>query len=98
MPDHAIPFLKMYTFDTDEKARRLALMDRFRPGEVSQALLDAVFYTDDEMTSDEMQQMEGWRTRRYYPWYQWMLKWGYPPGWTAGRGESTQIIAVGFER
>jgi hypothetical protein len=91
MPDYAIPFLKMYTLDTDEKARRLALVDRFRPGEVSQALLDAVFFTDEEMTSDEIQQMEGWRNRRYYPWYQWMLKWGYPPGWIAGRGESIQM-------
>jgi hypothetical protein len=87
MPDYAVPFLQMYTFDYDEKSRRLSLVDRFRPGQVSKALLDAVFYTDDEMSGEEVEQMDAWRRRRYYPWYQWMMKWGYPPGWIAGRGE-----------
>lgn len=27
------------------------------------------------------------RKRRQYPWFEWMLKWGYPPGWVAGKGE-----------
>jgi len=87
MPEYALPYLHMYTFDAEEKERRLSLLDRFRPGQVSSDLLDAVFYTDEDSTREEVEQVEGWRRREYFPWYQWMMKWGYPPGWVAGRGE-----------
>lgn len=29
------------------------------------------------------------KKRRQYPWFEWMLKWGYPPGWVAGKGETS---------
>jgi hypothetical protein len=87
MPEYALPYLQMYTFDAEERERRLSLVDRFRPDHVSRALFDAVFYTDEESTREEEEQIDGWRRRGYYPWYQWMMKWGYPPGWIAGRGE-----------
>ena len=87
MPEYALPYLHMYTFDAEERQRQLSLLDAFRPGHVSRELLDAVFCSDEESTQEEVEQMEGWRRRRYYPWYQWMMKWGYPPGWIAGKGK-----------
>jgi hypothetical protein len=87
MPEYALPFLQNYTFDAEERERRLDLLNGFRPGYVSEELLDAIFYIDEETTREEEEQIEGWRRRGYYPWYQWMMKWGYPPGWIAGRGE-----------
>jgi hypothetical protein len=77
----------MYTFDAEERERRSSLIDKYRPGYVSRELLDAVFYCDEDSPKEEVEQMEGWRRRRYYPWCQWMMKWGYPPGWIAGRGK-----------
>jgi hypothetical protein len=88
MPRHALPYLQMYTYDAEERERRLDLLNSFRPGYVSDELLDAVFYVDEESTREEEEQIEGWRRRGYFPWYQWMMKWGYPPGWIAGKGES----------
>lgn len=91
MPEYALPYLQMYTFDADDKDRRLALLDRLRPGHVSEELLDAVFYADEESTREEVEQIEGWRRRGFNPWYQWMMKWGYPPGWVAGRGKPPEL-------
>jgi hypothetical protein len=88
MPDYAIPYLQMYTYTSEERQRRLDLLSDYRPGYVSRDLLDALFYHDEDSTEEDIEQMEGWRRRRYYPWYQWMMKWGYPPGWVAGRGKS----------
>jgi hypothetical protein len=87
MPDYAIPYLQMYTYTSEERQRRLDLLSDYRPGYVSRDLLDALFYHDEDSTEEDIEQMEGWRRRRYYPWYQWMMKWGYPPGWVAGRGK-----------
>lgn len=87
MPEYALPFLQNYTFDAEERERRLDLLNGFRPGYVSEELLDAIFYVDEETTREEEEQIEGWRRRGYYPWYQWMMKWGYPPGWIAGKGK-----------
>lgn len=27
------------------------------------------------------------RLKGEVPWFEWMRKWGYPPGWVAGKGE-----------
>lgn len=81
--------LWMYTFDADERARRLSLVDRFKPGQISESLADAIYHVEEGFqTEEEIEQMAVERRRRRYPWLKWMLKWGYPPGWIAGRSES----------
>lgn len=79
--------LWMYTFDGAERSRRLALVDRYTPGAVSSELADAVFTPEEEMDPDEAERVAVERRRRRYPWLKWMMKWGYPPGWVAGRGD-----------
>lgn len=83
--------LWMYTFDEDERSRRLGLVDRFRPGKISSELADAIYAVEEDMTPDEMEHMGYEKRRRRYPWLNWMMKWGYPPGWIAGKGELDRL-------
>lgn len=89
MPEYAIAYLPIPSSSVAEKARQLELLDRFRPGHVSEDLAEAVWWIGDEVEDDEeeIQQIKVRRRRREWPWLWWMLKWGYPPGWLAGRGE-----------
>lgn len=54
MPDYARTYLLDYVFDEDERRRRLALIDRFRPGgRISSELADALFWLDDGGDDDD---------------------------------------------
>lgn len=34
------------------------------------------------------------KKRGDWPWFEWMLKWGYPPGWVSGKGKFMLIHAT----
>jgi hypothetical protein len=105
MPESAAPYLASYAYTAAEQDRRLELLSRFTPGQVSEALQDALFYTGDEAADmrggiivdprgedeDEgsrrvrVAMLKVGRKRGKWPWLDWMLKWGYPPGWVAGK-------------
>lgn len=112
IPDYAIPYLAGYTYTAEERNRRLDLLSRFTPGEISEDLKDAIFYIDEEEEGGEgilinpggtggidgyeedegtkqmrIGMMKVRRNRGDWPWLEWMLKWGYPPGWVASKGE-----------
>lgn len=86
VPEYAMAHLWMYTFDESERHRRLGLVDRFTPGRISSDLADAVLTMEEDMSPEEVERMNLEKRRRRYPWLNWMMKWGYPPGWVAGRG------------
>ncbi len=86
MPDHAIPYLPTHSSTIAEKARRLDLADRFRPGWISEELAEAVWWVEDEDDDEAIEEIEAKKRRREWPWLCWMMRWGYPPGWIAGRG------------
>lgn len=94
MPDYAIPHLEGYMFTEAERTRRLVLLERFRPGRVSTALSNALFWVEDDediggaVAAEEVQHMELKKRRKEWPWLRWMTRWGYPPGWIAGRSKS----------
>jgi hypothetical protein len=89
MPDFAVPHLQGYTFTEDERSRRLDLLAAFRPGRVSPALRDALFWVDEDAEDEEIAQAANKKRRKDWPWLRWMMRWGYPPGWVAGRSTST---------
>lgn len=94
VPEYAMAHLWMYTFDEAERARRLDLVDRFRPGQISSTLADAIFAIGEDMSPDEIERIGYEKRRRRYPWLTWMMKWGYPPGWIAGKGEPTGLSCL----
>ena len=91
MPEHAIPYLPAYSRSTgaETKARRMQLLDRFQPGRVSEDLAEAVWWIQDEEDEDEEErvELEVRRRKSQWPWLLGMVRWGYPPGWIAGKGE-----------
>lgn len=97
MPDLAIPYLQAYSFTEAERERRLDLLSRFRPGQVSQQLAEAVFWIGEDSTEEEVEEMTVKRRKREWPWLRWMMKWGYPSGWIAGRGKLTHYLPSGIE-
>jgi hypothetical protein len=83
-------------YDEEHRARCLDLVKRFIPGVIGAELADAVFWSgnadadDVDLSRDEADELKRllWqKKRKRWPWLQWMLKWGYPPGWVAGRGQ-----------
>jgi hypothetical protein len=92
--------LRDYAFSESERARRLELVERFRPGRISDELADAVFYSclyEGEMEEmeegevdwleEEREEMKVKRVKGEWPWLWRMLRWGYPPGWVAATGK-----------
>lgn len=71
---------------TRDQTRSLELLDRFQPGVVSDDLHRALFARDDDDPEDMEMDDEFTATRQDYPWFEGMLKWGYPPGWIASKG------------
>ncbi|RSH83753.1 hypothetical protein EHS25_005368 [Saitozyma podzolica] len=62
VPDSALSFLREYVFTEEERHRRLDLASRFRPGEVTPELAQAVFYIPparDEVDADRLGLEEG---------------------------------------
>ena len=98
MPEHAIPYLPAYSQSSsaETKVRRMQLLDRFQPGRVSEELAEAVWWILDEEDEDEeeREEMEVKRQRCQWPWLLAMVRWGYPPGWIAGKGESLPMRVV----
>ena len=92
MPDSARVYLDGYTCTLQDKKRRLALSRDFKPGVVSARLANVVFWVEDgdEEEDDEENEAIGIKRRRgEYPWLLGIARWGYPPGWIAGKGESS---------
>ncbi|KAI7960210.1 hypothetical protein MJO29_005278 [Puccinia striiformis f. sp. tritici] len=57
--------------------RRRTLATSYRPGKVSAALREALFWEQSRGLPDE-NYLDPYRPM---PWFQWMEKWGYPPGY-----------------
>ena len=87
----------------EERDRRLDLAERFIPGKVSRELARAAFWFEGEdddrgrgrkLETGEVSWEEERRVemdikmrRKDWPWLAGIAKWGFPPGWIAGRGE-----------
>jgi hypothetical protein len=87
MPEHAAPYLPSSGSSAQEKARREELLDRYQPGRISEKLAEAVWFVDDDEDEEAIEEMKVKRRRGEWPWLWGMMKWGYPPGWIAGRSD-----------
>lgn len=103
MPLHHRPYLDSYECTTDDKERRLKLARRFtKAGQPSEQLLDAVFWVEPDVEgifedgedeteryrrAEDRLRLRVQRNKKEMPWYIWIIKWGYPPGWIASKGE-----------
>nr|XP_018263176.1 uncharacterized protein I303_04669 [Kwoniella dejecticola CBS 10117]OBR85334.1 hypothetical protein I303_04669 [Kwoniella dejecticola CBS 10117] len=103
MPEHARPALDTYlsmNVTHEEKDRRLELVDKFQAGRISQELEDAICHFDEDAIEDDSQmdlirqQIEVKRRRKRWDWYDRIMRWGYPPGWIAVKGEPAKTFSL----
>ncbi|WWD17410.1 hypothetical protein CI109_101851 [Kwoniella shandongensis] len=98
--DFAMPESALQTYETylsmrvteDEKSRRLELLDQYRPGVISDGLVDAICHLDEGILEGEEEEMDEvrrridtMRRRKQWEWLRGIMRWGYPPGWIAGK-------------
>ncbi|KAK8864293.1 hypothetical protein IAR55_001539 [Kwoniella newhampshirensis] len=100
MPESAIPTLETYLLmrvTSEEKQRRLKLLDRFRPGRISEDLKDAVcevgLVEEDggELDDADLLVNQVMRRREQWDWVKGIARWGYPPGWIAGKDPIEEV-------
>lgn len=102
MPEWHRPYLDAYVCTPDDRKRRLKRATQLRPNNPSSKLLDAVFFVEPvdedevvnrrDLTPEQSRRFEEEafvnvrRRRGEMPWFEQMMRWGYPPGWIAQRG------------
>ncbi|ORY32529.1 hypothetical protein BCR39DRAFT_375744 [Naematelia encephala] len=102
VPPSHLQCLEDYRFNEDERHRRLELVHRFEPGRVSEKLADAVFYLTDQFAISDLELEDGEvseatmaierdKSQGRWPWLNYMLKWGYPPGWVAAKDPRDEV-------
>jgi hypothetical protein len=103
MPECHRLYLDSYVCTSDDRKRRLKRASQLRPNNLSSKLLDAIFFVEpadpDEVVDRNGLTPEQYRRfkedayvnvrrrRGEMPWFEQMMRWGYPPGWIAQRGE-----------
>ncbi|RXK40126.1 hypothetical protein M231_02583 [Tremella mesenterica] len=98
-PPNALAFLDTYRSTPSSRIRRLSLSERFKPGEISTDLADALFYPDED-EEDELDvralalrraERKIMKRRKKWPWLERIAFWGYPPGWTAVKDPMQEV-------
>ncbi|WVQ83194.1 hypothetical protein IAT38_005333 [Cryptococcus sp. DSM 104549] len=106
-PASSLPALERYFTSRPTQAevdRRLELLERLRPGMISEELEDAVCWVDPTedveegveegqmgRKSEEREKVELMRRRMQWPWLWGIANWGYPPGWFTSRSPKEVI-------